>query len=134
MLRWRSLRCVPRWRPDAQCSCLDGQGYTTVLSIVLLFKPVTQTRGVCTHASLSAFALFSALGYRNIWPLLTFVYAPADGASPALWAIVTLAGVTGVFVPLFEPFAYIPFDPAVSVTCVYKLCSVAHASASIRKL
>jgi hypothetical protein len=92
----------------------------------MLCKPVTRTRAVSAHASLSTFALFAALAYRNIWPLLTFVYAPADGASVTLWSTIALAGVAGLFVPLFEPFVYIPFDPAVSAS--FRICDTVSGS------
>jgi hypothetical protein len=57
--------------------------------------------------------------YRNLWPLLTFVYAPADRHEGAVvWVKLVLSGLTGVFVPLCEPFPYIPFDLVVRTMCL----------------
>jgi hypothetical protein len=98
-------------------SCLVDQlpqGYQALLSAVLVIQPISGTRAVSTHASIVGFAIFMAVTYRNLWPLLTFVYAPADGHEGALlWIKLALAAMTGVLLPLFEPFPYIPFDPIV---------------------
>jgi hypothetical protein len=52
--------------------------------------------------------------YRDVWPLCTVVLLPRDRVEGwVLWAKVGLATFRGLVFPLFEPFPYIPVDPAV---------------------
>jgi hypothetical protein len=46
-----------------------------------------------------------------VWPLITFTLSPADGSDHLLWAMFALAGVSGLLIPLCEPYPYIPYDP-----------------------
>jgi hypothetical protein len=89
------------------------QVYTTLLALVLLKKPISQTRTISAHATLVTLAIFAALAYRNVWPMLTFIYAPADHVSRLLWTKLALSGIAGIVIPLYEPFPYIPLDPSV---------------------
>ena len=53
--------------------------------------------------------------YRDLWPLLTFTLRPADEAEGSImWVKLTLALLAGFILPFFEPYPYIPVDPAVS--------------------
>lgn len=67
------------------------------------------------HLSLVTFTILAVYAYRDIWPLMTFTLQPKDGAEgDLLWAKVALLAFVGVFLPLFEPYPYVPYDPAVS--------------------
>ena len=51
---------------------------------------------------------------RDVWPLITFTLVPLDSAEGALlWTKLALAVLTGVVLPLIEPYPYIPIDPSV---------------------
>jgi hypothetical protein len=89
------------------------QVYATVLSTIVLAKPVSQSRRFSIHSTLTSFSLFMCYLYRDVWPLLTFTLSPADGSDPIAWASLTLAGITGILLPLCEPYPYIPYDPFV---------------------
>jgi hypothetical protein len=78
--------------------------------------PVVKSRIVSFHATLVTLAIFGVYTYRDLWPLITFTMDPADGhEGRLLWAKIALAGVAGVWVPMVEPYPYIPYDPAVSI-------------------
>jgi hypothetical protein len=86
--------------------------YATVLSTIVLAKPVSQSRRFSIHSTLTSFSLFMCYLYRDVWPLLTFTLSPADGSDPIAWASLTLAGITGILLPICEPYPYIPYDPS----------------------
>jgi hypothetical protein len=88
------------------------QVYSTVLSSVVLAKPVSQSRRFSIHATITSFSLFACYLYRDVWPLLTFTLSPTDGSDPIAWASLVLAGVTGFVLPICEPYPYIPYDPS----------------------
>lgn len=52
--------------------------------------------------------------YRDIWPLATYTDLPLDRAEGSiLWAKVIVLVIVGIFVPLFVPRVYVPYDPEV---------------------
>lgn len=62
-----------------------------------------------------SFALFGVYFYRDVWPLMTFSLHPLDAAEGRiLWAKIALSGLSGVLLPILEPFPYIPVDEKVS--------------------
>jgi hypothetical protein len=90
------------------------QAYATSLSALLLLVPVVESRSISFHATLASLAIFVAYIYRDLWPLLTFVFAPADAHEGWLiWIKIALVGVASFIVPVCEPFPYIPIDPEV---------------------
>jgi hypothetical protein len=85
-----------------------------VLSALLLVVPVANSRTMSFHATWSSLTIFAVYCYRDIWPLVTSVFVPADGGEGwLLWAKVAFAGVAAIIVPVCEPFPYIPLDPKV---------------------
>lgn len=82
--------------------------------------PVIKSGIISFHATLAALAVFASYSYRDIWPLLTFTLDPADGHEGLLlWAKIVVAAIAGIFIPMFEPYVYVPLDPSVSVQLVY---------------
>lgn len=72
------------------------------------------------HASLVSFALLAVYAYRDIWPLMTYTLEPKDGAEGSfLWVKFVLAAVVGFLLPVFEPYPYVPYDPAVRRTTAH---------------
>ena len=58
-------------------------------------------------------AVLAVYAYRDVWPLMTFTLHPIDSAEgDLLWAKVAVAAFVALL-PLFEPYPYIPYDPAV---------------------
>ncbi|KAJ7578665.1 P-loop containing nucleoside triphosphate hydrolase protein [Mycena floridula] len=50
--------------------------------------------------------------YRDIWPLATYTDLPLDRAEGSiLWAKVVVLSIIAIFVPLFVPRVYVPYDP-----------------------
>ena len=67
------------------------------------------------HLSLVTFGFLAVYAYRDIWPLMTFTLQPKDSfEGNLLWVKIGLLAFVGAFVPLFEPYPYIPYDPMVS--------------------
>ena len=63
------------------------------------------------------FAIFLVYAYRNLWPLMTFTLVPKDRAEGnIMWEKLALAAFAGTIEPLFEPYPYVPYDPAVSLS------------------
>lgn len=61
-------------------------------------------------------AVLAVYAYRDVWPLMTFTLQPADSAEgDLLWAKVAVASLVALL-PLFEPYPYIPYDPAVRIS------------------
>jgi hypothetical protein len=92
------------------------QAYGVVLSALLLVVPIANSRTISFHATWASLAIFCVYCYRDIWPLVTFVFAPADGGEG--WLLLTkvaFAGAAAIMVPVCEPFPYIPLDPEVRV-------------------
>ena len=70
---------------------------------------------VPTHLCLTTLAVSALYVYRDLWPIMTYTLHPADGhEGKLLWAKVVLAIFAGIIEPIFEPYPYIPVDPAVS--------------------
>ena len=58
--------------------------------------------------------VWAIYAYRDIWPLLTYALYPVDSAEGALlWIKLTLITLAAIFIPLAEPYPYIPVDPKV---------------------
>jgi hypothetical protein len=89
-----------------------AQAYGTLLSLALLIHPISQGRRFAAHATFASFSVFVCNFYRNVWPLMTVALSPADEHDPLAWASLVLACIAGVIVPICEPHAYIPYDPA----------------------
>lgn len=69
------------------------------------------------HLSAVSFTILLVYAYRDIWPLMTFTLQPKDMAEGSiLWVKLALLAFFGVVEPITEPYPYIPYDPAVSVT------------------
>ena len=67
------------------------------------------------HLSLVTFSILAVYAYRDVWPLMTIPLRPKDEAEGnILWVKIALLAFVGVFLPLFEPYPYIPYDPEVS--------------------
>lgn len=61
------------------------------------------------------FAILAVYTYHNVWPLMTFTLRPKDLDEGAiLWGKLGLLAFASVFLPLLEPYPYIPYDPSVS--------------------
>lgn len=88
-----------------------AQVYAALVSTMLLVKPISQSRRFSAHATLSNFAILACYTYRDVWPALTFTLRPADDY-PLFWPFFTLVCLTGLIIPLCEPYPYIPYDPA----------------------
>lgn len=103
--------------PPRSASLKQYQSFSVVLSILLLLVPISKSRALSFHATLSSLAIFAAYAYRNLWPLATFTLAPADGdEANLLWAKIALSGIAGILVPFLEPYVYLPFEASVSHT------------------
>lgn len=90
------------------------QSYAAVLCALTVILPAAGARIITLHATAVLFAVFASLVYRNVWPLLTFTLCPADDADGMLlWVEVALVALSGVLIPLFEPYPYVPLDPKV---------------------
>lgn len=88
--------------------------YASLLAVLNIFSSGKQSLVYSFHLSLVSGAILAIYVYRDVWPLMTFVLTPKDGSGGLLWAKVALAIFAGVFEPLFEPYPYVPYDPAVS--------------------
>jgi ABC-type multidrug transport system fused ATPase/permease subunit len=86
--------------------------YTTLLSTVVLFKPITLSHRFATHSTIVALSIFVALVYRDMWPYGTFNLVPTDTLNPAFWMMLALSGASGALIPLLEPYPRI-FAPQV---------------------
>jgi hypothetical protein len=57
---------------------------------------------------------FAVYFYRDVAPLGMFTRAPIDAKKGApLWAMIGVLAFTAIFIPLFIPSRYIPYDPSV---------------------
>jgi hypothetical protein len=91
------------------------QAYAWSLAVLLLYVPIHKSHTLSFHTTLATLSVAGAYTYRDVWPLVTFTLAPADGHEGWLiWTKIALAGLAGVIIPVLEPHVYIPFDPAVS--------------------
>ena len=87
-----------------------------VLAVLNVIAPQRQALWFSWHLSLVTIAVLGVYVYRDIWPMMTFTLHPLDGAEGnILLAKIALAAVTGVALPLFEPYPYIPYDKNVSL-------------------
>ena len=66
------------------------------------------------HPTLVVLSAVAVYINRDVWPLITFSLLPLDSAEGALlWTKLALAVLSGVVLPLIEPYPYIPVDPSV---------------------
>ena len=87
-----------------------------MLSILYVILPSHTSRLISFHTTLVVLSILGVYIYRNVWPLLTLTLHPLDDAEGwLLWMKIGLASLAGVFLPLVEPYPYIPVDPKVSI-------------------
>lgn len=97
-------------------SAMHVQAYGSLLALVNTFSSARGSLTISGHLSTVTFPILAVYMYRDIWPLMTFTLAPKDEAEGrVLWAKVALAAFVGAVEPIFEPYPYIPYDPAVSI-------------------
>jgi hypothetical protein len=90
------------------------QAYAVILATLNAFALVRASSVFSFHLSIVSFALLAVYVYRDVWPLMTYTLRPADEIEGRLlWAKITLIMLAGLVLPLFEPYPYIPVDPAV---------------------
>ncbi len=96
------------------------QGFASVLAFFNVFAPAAIGRVASLHLTLVTCTLFAVYAYRDIWPLMTFTLEPEDkGQGRILWAKITLAAFAGIVGPIFEPYAYTPVDPKVTIIFIF---------------
>jgi hypothetical protein len=92
-----------------------SQAYALSLATLLLYTPLIKSSTISFHATVTTLGFLGAYAYRDIWPSVTLTLRPADANEGwLLWSKVIIAGIAGVFVPMYEPYVYCPYDPAVS--------------------
>lgn len=83
-----------------------------MLTLATTVSPARLSRISSSHATATLLAAFASYAYRDVWPLLTFKYRPADAQEGyIIWLKVAFTFLAGVTIPLFEPYPYIPVDP-----------------------
>lgn len=96
---------------------IGAQTYATVLALLNTLSPARHGLIISRHLSIVTFAILVVYGYRDLWPLMTYTLQPKDKAEGnLLWAKIALASFVGALEPIFEPYPYIPYDPAVSTS------------------
>lgn len=92
------------------------QCYAVSLGIFNAFVAVRTAASYSFHLSVVLLAIFALYTYRDIWPLVSYALVPADRVEGnILWVKVALVTFAGCILPIFEPYPYIPVDPAVGV-------------------
>lgn len=85
-----------------------------MLSFAYVLLPAPASRAISYHPTLVVSSIIGVYLYRDVWPLITFTLFPLDSAEGALlWTKLALAVLSGVVLPLIEPYPYIPVDPSV---------------------
>jgi hypothetical protein len=88
--------------------------YALILGFAYVLLPGPASRTMAPYATITVLSLFAVYAYRDVWPLLTFTLHPLDGAEGLLvWVKIALAAIAGVLLPMLEPYAYVPVNPAV---------------------
>ncbi|KIP05213.1 hypothetical protein PHLGIDRAFT_534841, partial [Phlebiopsis gigantea 11061_1 CR5-6] len=87
--------------------------YAVLLALLNVLAPIRRTLPFSRHLSMITFATLAVYTYRNVWPLMTFTLRPKDLDEGAiLWGKLGLLAFAAVFLPLLEPYTYIPYDPS----------------------
>ncbi|KAF9553714.1 multidrug resistance-associated ABC transporter [Agrocybe pediades] len=100
-------------------------------SALMLFSMSFTTWSAYTRrfSMLVLISTFFVYIYRNLWPLVTYTKQPRDleRVGRLIWVEILLLWVVTVFVPLFIPRRYIPFDirDAMPVPNDEQVCSIA---------
>ena len=95
--------------------------YATFLALVTVTARRVRASVTSLHLSSLLLGIFSVYAYRNIWPLLTFTLSPADAYEGALlWVKIGLLAFAAIVVPLLVPRQYIPIDPKVRSSLLYR--------------
>ncbi|KAI0258771.1 hypothetical protein BC834DRAFT_974833 [Gloeopeniophorella convolvens] len=86
--------------------------YAFLLSLVTVITAPKIASTASWHLDIVLLAASLVYMYRDIWPLLTFMLVPADGAEGVLlWVKLALLGFAAILVPLVIPRQYVPYDP-----------------------
>ena len=90
--------------------------YASLLALGNVLASSRRSLTFSGHLSLVLFASLAVYAYRDIWPLMTFTLQPKDSAEGTLlWVKIGVLFFVGGFLPLFEPYPYLPYDPSVSI-------------------
>ncbi|KAJ7578270.1 P-loop containing nucleoside triphosphate hydrolase protein [Mycena floridula] len=94
-----------------QVALLSTAAYASILSASSLAFP-SWAQVFIRHANSVLGVQTIVYVYRDIWPLATYTDLPLDRAEGSmLWAKVVVLVIIAIFVPLFVPRVYIPYDP-----------------------
>jgi hypothetical protein len=75
------------------------------------------------HSTFVLITIITCYAYRDVWPIMTYTLSPLDSLEGSLlWVKVALATISGIILPVFQPYDYDPVDPAVSSL----LCTLVH--------
>ncbi|KAL4247270.1 ATP-binding cassette transporter C [Abortiporus biennis] len=86
--------------------------YASVLSLVTVAASARWARIAIHHLVPVLLVPWAVLVYRDIYPLCTYTLSPADAREGIiLWEKIAVLTYAAIFVPLFVPREYIPFDP-----------------------
>jgi len=101
-----------------------SQVYVSLLVVATMFAPLGILRSANTHVTWNLFSAWVVYVWRDVYPLGMFTFQPLDiGERWTMWIKFGLLSVAAMFVPLFLPAEYIPFDPEVCHFETRALCS-----------
>jgi hypothetical protein len=82
-------------------------------------------KSLAGHCVLVLWSEICVYTYRNVWPLATYTKNPLDLAEGwVFWARMGALAFTAIFIPLFVPNVYTPFDP--EVIHFHRICRSCH--------
>ncbi|KAJ7578700.1 P-loop containing nucleoside triphosphate hydrolase protein [Mycena floridula] len=94
-----------------QVALLSTAAYASILSASSLVFP-SWAQVFVRHANAVLGVQTLVYLYRDIWPLSTYTELPLDRAEGSiLWAKLVVLALIAIFVPLFVPRVYVPYDP-----------------------
>jgi len=90
------------------------QFYASALALIAVSTPPKIANVANAHLVWVLFGTWVVYGYRDIYPLGTFILEPLDLHEGSLmWAKLGVLTFAAVIIPSFIPTQYVPFDPRV---------------------